>query len=56
MHSKSDIIEIMSYDKSDEAIEEISGSLLFRYQIGLETSMKSSDLTFNSVTLLYAIK
>ena len=39
MHSKSDNIEIMINNKVDEVIEELSQSLLCRYQIGLVTSL-----------------
>ena len=39
-------------DKADEVIEELFQSLLPRYQIGLETSMKCSNLAFGSVHLL----
>ena len=34
MHSKSDDIEIMIYDKANEVIKELFKSLLSRYQIG----------------------
>ena len=34
MHSKSDDIEIMIYDKANEVIKELFESLLSRYQIG----------------------
>ena len=53
MHSKSDNIEIMINYKADEVIEELFQSLLSRYQIGLETSMKGSDLVFDCVHFLY---
>ena len=43
MRSKSDNIDIMRHDKADGAIEELFESILSRYQIGLETSMKGSD-------------
>ena len=46
MHSKSDNIEIMINDKSDEVIEKRFQSLLPRYQIELETSMKGNDFIF----------
>ena len=49
MHSKSDNIEFMP---DDNAIE-VDESLLSRYQIGLETSIKESDFIFDSVQLLY---
>ena len=39
IHSKSDNIEILINDKSDEVIEKLFESFLNRYQIGLETSM-----------------
>ena len=53
MHSKSDNIEIMMNDKADEVIEELFKSLLSRYQIGLETSMKGGEFVFDCVHLLY---
>ena len=53
MHSKSDNIEIMINSKRDELIEELSQSLLSRYQIGLETSIKGSEFLFDFVQLLY---
>ena len=45
----------MSHDKSDEVIKELVESLLPRYQIGLETSMKGSDFIFDCVNLLYYV-
>ena len=53
MHAKSDKIEIMINDKADGVIEELFQSLVSRYQIGLETSMRGSDFIFNCVHLLY---
>ena len=53
MHSKSNNIEIMINDKADEVIEELFQSLLSRYRIGLETSMKGSDFIFDCVHLIY---
>ena len=53
MHSKSNYIEIMINDKADEVIEELFQSLLSRYRIGLETSMKGSDFIFDCVHLIY---
>ena len=50
MHSKSDNIEMMSNDKADELKEDLFASLLSRYQIGLETSMKRSDFIFGYCT------
>ena len=53
MHSKSDNIKIMNYDKADEVMKELFDSLLQRYQVGLETSIKGSDFMFDCAYLLY---
>ena len=53
MHSKSDNIEVMTYDTANEIIKEIFESLLLRYQIGLKASMKGSNFVFDSFQLLY---
>ena len=45
MNSKTENIEIMINDKADKVIEEVFQSLLSRYQIGLETTVKSSNLS-----------
>ena len=50
---KSDSIEIMTYDNADEGIEKLFESLLSKYQIGLETSMRDSDFIFGCVYTLY---
>ena len=52
MHLKSDNIKVMVCDKTDEVFEELFESLLSGYQIGLETSMRSSKFIFDSVYLL----
>ena len=39
----------MINDQADEVIEELFGSLISRYQIGLETSMKDGNFIFNCV-------
>ena len=50
MHSKRDNIEIMKYDRVDEVIEDLFESIFIRYQIGFETSMRSSsDFIFDCV-------
>ena len=49
---KSDDMEVMSYDNLDEVIEEFFDSLLSRYQLGLETRMRGSDLIFHCVNSL----
>ena len=43
----------MINDKADEVIEKSFQSLLSRYQIWLETSMRGSDFSFDCVHLLY---
>ena len=53
MHSKSDNIELISYDNANEIIEEIFESLISRYQVGLESLMKESNFVFDLVQLLY---
>ena len=49
MHSKSDNVEITINDKEDEFIEGLLQSLLHRYRIRLETSIKGSDFIFDCV-------
>ena len=43
MHSKSDNIEIVIYNKGDKVIQELFESFLFRYQADLEELIKDSD-------------
>ena len=52
MHSKSNSIEFMLYDNANEVVNEVFESLLSRYQIGLETSMRGGDFIFDSVQLI----
>ena len=49
MHLKSDNAEFMTYDNANDVVDELFGSLFLRYQIGLEISMKGSNLIFDSV-------
>ena len=53
MHSKSNNIELMIYDNTGELVEKLLGSHVNRYWIGLETSMRGSDLIFDCVDLLH---
>ena len=53
MHTKSNNIEFMLYDNADEVVNSLFESLLFRYQVDLETSMRVSDFIFDSVQILY---
>ena len=43
MHSKSENVKIMIYEKADEVIQELFESLLSRYLTGLEESVKVSE-------------
>ena len=52
MHSKSDNIEIMINDETDEIIEELFQSLKNRYQNSLE-SVKGSEFVIDYVQLLH---
>ena len=51
MHSKSDKIEIMIYDKADKVTKELFQSVLSKYQLGLEISMKGSDFIFDHINI-----
>ena len=42
-------MDVIAYDKSDEAIQKLFKSLLARYQAGSETSLREGDLVFDSV-------
>ena len=53
MRSKSDNIEVMINYQADEVIKELFESLLSRHQIGLEATMKGSDIFF--IVLIYCI-
>ena len=53
MTTKIDDIEIMVVSETDDIIEELSESLLQKYQERLEESMRRSNLYFDSVDLLY---
>ena len=48
-HSKIDKIQIMINDKGDGVIEERFQSLLSRYYIDLETTVKSSSFIFDHI-------
>ena len=54
LHTKSNNIEIMMGNDTDEIIDELCESLLRKYQERLEESMgRGSNLIFDSVNLLY---
>ena len=48
MRSKSDHIEVVTYDNENEVVKEVFELLYSGYQIGLETSIKSSDFIIDS--------
>ena len=48
MHSRSDNIETMVGNETNEIIEELFDSLLQKYKKDLEESMKGSEFTFDS--------
>ena len=49
MYSESDNVEIMTGFDTDEIIQELFKSLLRRYQLGLEQSMKGNDIVSDGV-------
>ena len=53
MYSKTDNIEVMMGNETNEIIEELVGSYLQRYQKDLEESMRGSEFVFDSVNSLY---
>ena len=53
VHSKSDNIEFMIYDNAEEVIEKHFESLLDRYKIGFQRSLRHSDFIFDCLHLLY---
>ena len=53
MHTKSDNIEIMIGDDTDDVIEDFFRSFLQRYEENLQNKMKGSELGFDGVNLLY---
>ena len=52
MHTKSNNIEIMMGNETDEIIEELFGHLLQEYQEGLKEKIRGSEFVFESVDLL----
>ena len=53
MGAKSNNVEIMMGNETDETIKELFKSILQRYQEGLEESMRGSEFMFDSVDALY---
>ena len=52
MHSKSDDVEVMTYDNLDKVIEELFDLLYSKYPEGLKTQMRESDFILDCVNLL----
>ena len=52
-HSKSDSIQFISYNDTNEVVDELFDSLRIRYQGILETSMEGSEFIFDSVQMMY---
>ena len=55
MHTKSNIMEIMMVNETDEIIEEIFESLLQNYQEGLEEKMRESESSVFDSLIYYII-
>ena len=53
MHSKSDLIEFMSYDNANKVVNKLFVSLFSIYQISSKTSMRRSDFIFDSVQMVH---
>ena len=53
MHTRSDNIEIMISDDSDDIIEERFKSFIQKYEENLQNKMRGSDFEFDSVNFLY---
>ena len=53
MHTKADNVEITIGSETDEIIKKLFESIFYKYQEGLEKSMKGSEFNFDSVDLLY---
>ena len=44
MYSKSNNMEFMPYDNANEVVDSLFDSLLLRYLVGLETSMRERGI------------
>ena len=53
MRTKSNNIEIIMYNETDEIIEDLFESLLQKYQEGLEKQMRGSEFVFDTIDLLH---
>ena len=53
MYTTSDNVTFTSYTNVNDVVNELFESLLSRYQVNLETSMRESDFVFDSVQLMH---
>ena len=53
MHSSRSNIKFTLYSDANDVIDELSESLHSKYQVKLETLVRGSDFTFDSVHLMY---
>ena len=53
MHTRSDNIEIMFGDDSDDIIEKLFESSLKKYEENLQNKMRGSEFEFDGVSFLY---
>ena len=53
MHTRSNNVEIMVGNETNETIKHIFESFLQKYQEGLEESMRRSEFVYDSVDVLY---
>ena len=53
MHSKSDNIEFITYDNTNDIVDELFELLFSWYQIGLEASVRGSDFIFDLVQIFH---
>ena len=53
MHTKSDNIEIIISNETEETFEDLFNSLLQRYQKNLEELMRGSEFIFDTLDLLF---
>ena len=54
IHSRKDNIEVMADDKADQVIEELSESILHRYQTCLGEQMRGND--FSLIMLIFILQ
>ena len=53
MYTRSDNIEIMFFDDSDDIIEQLFRLLVQKYEENVQNKMRGSDFEFDGVNFLY---